>query len=126
MNTTHNLRRGIVGLATTLLVSGGLGLAGLGLGAGTAQAAAGPYTWCPGQVWPSPDDAAVRNAWNGEKDEITWDWNVCHSFYIMAAPGNVGAPAIWEGNDPPSTPPKSPGCIGLFPLPGEDPSHCFI
>jgi hypothetical protein len=39
MNTTHTLRRGIVGLTTAVLVSGGLGLAGLAL-AGTAQAPA--------------------------------------------------------------------------------------
>ena len=44
------MKRLIVGLATTVLVSGGLGLAALGLGAGTAQALPdGPYTWCPGQ-----------------------------------------------------------------------------
>jgi hypothetical protein len=33
--------------ATTVLVSGGLGLAGLGLGAGIANAG-GAYQWCPG------------------------------------------------------------------------------
>ena len=36
------MKRVIVGLATTVLVSGGLGLAGLGLGAGTAQAVCSP------------------------------------------------------------------------------------
>ena len=34
-------------LATTVLLSGGLCLAGLGLGAGIAHAE-GPYQWCPG------------------------------------------------------------------------------
>jgi hypothetical protein len=33
-----SVKLGIAGLATTLLVSGGLGLAALGLGAGAAQA----------------------------------------------------------------------------------------
>jgi hypothetical protein len=39
----------IAGLATTLLVSGGLGLAGLGLGAGAAHAddRYGPHTVVP-------------------------------------------------------------------------------
>jgi hypothetical protein len=40
------MKRLIVGLATSVLVSGGLGLAGLG--AGTAQAYTGPFRWCPG------------------------------------------------------------------------------
>jgi hypothetical protein len=34
-------------LATTVVLSGGLGLAGLGLGAGIANAG-GAYQWCPG------------------------------------------------------------------------------
>ncbi|WP_454788737.1 hypothetical protein [Mycolicibacterium lutetiense] len=33
--------------ATTLLVAGGLALAGLALGVGAAHAG-GPYQWCPG------------------------------------------------------------------------------
>ena len=38
MNTTHNVKRLVMGLATSLLVSGGLALAGLELAVGTAQA----------------------------------------------------------------------------------------
>ena len=40
-----SMEQGIAGFARTVLVSGGLGLAGLGLVAGTAQAAppSGPY-----------------------------------------------------------------------------------
>jgi hypothetical protein len=73
------------GLATAALVSGGLGLAGFGLAAGTAQAQPAPmvcqdpnsppgpenfctYQWCPG----SP---VMRNMPN-------WDMNVCHPWYF--------------------------------------------
>jgi len=54
-----------VGLATTALVTGGLGLAGLGLASGTAQADIGPvpplYHWCPGDFW----DPGWGNNWDG-------------------------------------------------------------
>ena len=36
------------------LLSGGIAVAGLGLGSGTAQATAGPFTWCPGQSMDPP------------------------------------------------------------------------
>jgi hypothetical protein len=68
----------IVGFATALLVSGGSGLAGLEVAAGTAQA----YTcngigvcsmqWCPGQTLPARD--------------VVWDMSVCHDYYS----GTVG------------------------------------
>jgi hypothetical protein len=61
----------IAGLATAALVSGGLGLAGLGLAAGTAQAQPSfvPLaTWCPGQPVPG-------------YPPVVWDMNVCHDYY---------------------------------------------
>jgi hypothetical protein len=62
-NNLRSMKQGIAGLATTLLLFGGLGLAVLGLGAGTAQAAppSSPYTWCPGDVnFPRfPGDSAI-------------------------------------------------------------------
>jgi hypothetical protein len=57
-----------MGLATTALVTGGLGLAGLGLASGPAQAEPGPfpsYHWCPGDFWDS--------GWG-----FNWDGGVCH------------------------------------------------
>jgi hypothetical protein len=57
-----------VGVATTMLFSGGLGLAGLGPAMGTAQAEPGfapRYHWCPGDDW--------RPEWG-----FNWDWGNCH------------------------------------------------
>jgi hypothetical protein len=48
-NNPGFMKRLVVGLATTVAVSGGLGLASLGL-AGTAQAFDRPHRWCPGKV----------------------------------------------------------------------------
>jgi hypothetical protein len=68
-----------VGLATTALVTGGLGLAGLGLASGIAQAEPGPlpaYHWCPGDFW----DPGWGDNWEGggchddfHRDADGWD-----------------------------------------------------
>jgi hypothetical protein len=122
------MKRLIVRLATTVLVSGGLGLAGLAL-AGTAQAIPG---WCPGD----PPNWAPGGP-PGSSSVVHWDWNVCHNYHY-ASDGVVdddtgifypygGDPRPWV--QPPLAPASSPGgpeCIGLFPLPGVDPSHCVI
>jgi hypothetical protein len=64
---------------TTVAISGGLALAGLGLAAGTAQAdpfAAQPHSWCPGQALPF--------------NNIQWDIGVCHTWYTVPfGQGNV-------------------------------------
>ena len=83
-------------LAATVLVSGGLSLAGLGLAAATAKAD-GPHRWCPGDPKNMP---YVVN------DEVDWDWNVCHTWYpTNYGQGNVtmaGRPtSIWDGDNPP-------------------------
>jgi hypothetical protein len=102
------MRRLIVGLATTVLVSGGLGLAGLGLGAGTAQANIGPYHWCPGghDRLPSPN--------------VVWDMTVCHTYWIVAfGLGNTddGLPThdLWDGDNPPAPPPANPCPPSILP-----------
>lgn len=102
------MRRVMVGLATAVMVSAGLGPAGLGLGAGTAYALTGPFQWCPGQPLP---------AWG-----LVWDMSVCHSYYKVGyGQGNVdnsvgyppGSPNIWDGDNPPppNVMPCAPYCL---------------
>jgi hypothetical protein len=62
------MRKIFVGLAATMVATGGLGLAGLGLASGTAQADIGPvpmYHWCPGDFW--------DQGWG-----FNFDWFNCH------------------------------------------------
>ena len=61
----RSMKRGIAGLATTVLLSGGLGLAGLGLSAGIAEALP---SWCPGQPLPNPN--------------VNWDMGLCHYYSV--------------------------------------------
>jgi hypothetical protein len=116
-NTVRSMKPAIAGLATTLLVSGGLGLAGLGLAAGTAQAepglapqfhspvpaVKGPYQWCPGDPLPYNDS------------NVVWDMGVCHTWYGVdyGFQANRGQ-FVYEGD----TPPPNLGCIPLLCLPG--------
>jgi hypothetical protein len=115
-----SMKMGIARLATTLMVCGGLGLAGLGPGAASAHAddRYGPHQWCPGQSmdWPS-----------GPWDRVDWDMDVCHTWYVVGiGQGNVperfGGPSnIWDGDNPPPPPscavPDVPPCV-MF-IPGE-------
>jgi hypothetical protein len=112
----------IAGLATAALVSGGLDLAGLGLGAGTAHADRSGR-WCPGQD-------LLGSTGPGD---VVWDMHVCHTWsFVGYGPGpdyvglgNVpersGNPSvIWDGDNPPGTTPpqcNAPGLppCGLFP-----------
>jgi hypothetical protein len=112
------MKSGIAGLATSLLVCGSLGLAGLGLAAAAAQAdpglapqfrgpipaaPRGPYQWCPGDPLPYHDDTVV------------WDMSVCHTWYAVdyGFQANRGQ-FVYEGD----TPPPNLGCISLLCLPG--------
>jgi hypothetical protein len=77
--------------ATTVVLSGGLGLAVLGLAAGTAHAD-GPYQWCPG------DDLSAFGS-----SRPNWNVNVCHTYYtVPTGLGNV-SPGIWADSPPPSS-----------------------
>jgi len=98
-------------IAMTALVAGGLGLSGLGLAAGPAQAdpwpgcekEAGPCHWCPGDEAP--------HTGNHVTDPVVWDWNVCHTYwYVYPGQGNV-ANLIWDGDDPPPPPPPGPPAL---------------
>jgi hypothetical protein len=122
------MKRAIVGLATTVLLSGALGLAGLG--AGTAQACNGvwgecgygPNRWCPGD--------SLYSDQGGPDNESMWDMGVCHTWYRVAqGAGNVPVPerpgsnenssTVWDGPDPPPPAgPPPPAPPGLPPPPG--------
>ena len=73
------MTRRTAGRATAALISGGIGVAAFGLGAGIAQAE-DPYygstpsfgTWCPGQPVP------------GSFTQVNWDWNVCHDYTTVS------------------------------------------
>lgn len=116
-----------VGVATTILVSGALGLACL-VSAGAAQAGCepghvgnvcgyGPNRWCPG-------DSLYMDR-GGPYQGVQWDMNVCHTWYRVAqGAGNVGEGPhnqsdVWEGPDPPPpAPAPAPAPPGLPPPPG--------
>jgi hypothetical protein len=86
-------RMGVSGLA-----AGCLAAAALGLGAGTANAG-GPYTWCPGQSMTSGIDTEKHTGAPG--GSVTWDMNVCHTWwYVNSGSGNID-PGVWDGDNPP-------------------------
>jgi hypothetical protein len=99
MNVTRNTKRIIV----AAMLSGSVAAVGLGVGAGTAEAANG--RWCPGQSMALPTGPG--------KDSI-WDMSVCHDWYqVRYGQGNVanywGTPsAIWADSPPPPPPPPGP------------------
>ena len=110
-NNVRSMKIRIAGLATTVVLSGGLGIAALVLGVGTAQAEPGfaplshdpldnysvPHQWCPGQPLPMND--------------VRWDMGVCHTWFWVpvGGMGNVGQ-FVWEGDQPP--PHGPPPCYG--------------
>jgi hypothetical protein len=116
-NNVRSMTRRIVGLATTVALTVGLGLAVLELAASTARAepgfalsqgphgpipaARGPYQWCPGQNLPETD--------------VVWDMNICHTWYWVdySFQANRGE-FVYEGDNPP----PNLGCIPLLCLPG--------
>jgi hypothetical protein len=106
MNTARALKRIVAGV----LLSGGVAVAGFGVAGGTAQAgpslapqyrgpfgAGGPYHWCPGDDPKGGPGQPFTNRPN-------WDWNICHTYYVVpAGKGNV-SPGIWDGDNPPPPP----------------------
>ena len=92
MNTTHNMKRLVVGLTMAVLASGGLGLAGLDLAAGTAHA--GAYHWCPGDPPITgfiPDPADPLHTVIPGPIYPDWDTTVCHDYAIKGG-------QVLEGN----------------------------
>jgi hypothetical protein len=120
------MRRIVLGLATAVVVSGG----GLSLGAGAAHAGDGddcgpaafvngvcwgPNRWCPG-------DSLFHLTQNHIHDPVTWDMNVCHTYYHVALEDGNQGQGIYEGPDPP--PPQAPP-ERLPPAPALPPGMCW-
>jgi hypothetical protein len=114
------MKRLTAGLATTTLVSAGMGLAALEL-AGVAHA--DPITWCPG------DGSTLREApWPD------FDWTRCHHWHYdtqAGLPGNVdddtGIFHPWPGFPVgPSPHPTNPLCIGEVLIGPGDPRLCLL
>jgi hypothetical protein len=111
----------VAGLATAALVSGGVGLAGLGVGTAHADddygpaamvngICDGPNQWCPG-------DSLFHLTQNHVYNPVTWDMNVCHTYWHVAPDQANQGQGIYEGPDPP--PPMAPpmGWPGGPPMP---------
>jgi hypothetical protein len=106
MDVTHALKRGVVGLATTAVVSMGLGAAGMAV-AGTAQAWPGPApetTWCPGQnkpatePWPGFYATGCHHYHGSNQGLVDEDTGIVHPFPALApAPPR---PPNWCPGDP--------------------------
>jgi hypothetical protein len=104
MNVTAPGKRVLGRVAAAALASGALGLAGLGLGAGIAQAGycpSDPPDWAPG----GPPNSSF----------VHWDWNVCHDYHY--GPTGVvddDTGFVWlypDGPIAPAGPPAPPGQI---------------
>jgi len=97
VNTAHTMKRVIAGA----LLSGGVAVAGLVLGAGTAQAQPGfsqGTEWCPGQHWEwlvSPP--------------ADWDMSACHNVKVEGH--HDGSFTVSEDTIPPK-PPAPPTLMG--------------
>jgi hypothetical protein len=104
------MNRLFVGVATAALMSGGA--FAVGPGAGTAQAidncspaamvgvvCYGPNHWCPG-------DSLLYLTQNHVHDPVTWDMNVCHTYWHVAPEDANQGQGIYEGPNPP--PPQTP------------------
>ncbi|MDQ1751703.1 MAG: hypothetical protein QOE71_2759 [Pseudonocardiales bacterium] len=119
-NGPRFMKRVIVGFATTVLVSGGLGLTGLGVGIAHADDDCAPATrvdgrcygpnhWCPG-------DSLFHLTQNHVYAPVTWDMNVCHTYYHVAPDQANQGQGIYEGPNPPPPvgppPPMPPAIVG--------------
>jgi hypothetical protein len=114
------VKRGFARLAAAMLLPGGVALAVLGPGAGTAQAYKyGPFQWCPGQAM--PNDPPRSDA------ELVWDMGICHTYYFDYDVRTHAPAHYWEGPNlfptpipspaPPANPPNiADQCPGAIPF----------
>jgi hypothetical protein len=116
MGKTSRVKR----IVACALLCGGLGLAAAGLGAATAQATDGPFTWCPGQSmdWPVGPNNRFSDL------PYSWDMHVCHAWYtvdygygnvprIINGNSTLAGSETWDGDNPPPSNPSGVNC-GLF------------
>jgi hypothetical protein len=108
-------------MAMTALVSGGLGVAALGLGSGTANAYTyGPFQWCPGQDLPNDPPRP--------EGSLVWDTSVCHTYWFDWDVRTNAPAQYWEGENlfptpiPPPPRPLPPDCPPWSPFLA--PSRC--
>lgn len=113
----RQLSKRTAGLATRVVVAGGLGLALWGVTPAAAHAVPGPvliYHWCPGERWDP--------AWG-----FNWDWDDCHDDHHRdiddghhdrdwqggPPPPAWGPPPPWAP-PPPPPPPWAPAAIVIW------------
>ncbi len=112
------MKRIIVACATTVLVSGSWSLSGFGAGVAHADddcspptivngLCYGPNHWCPG-------DSLIHLTQNHVYDPVTWDMNICHTYYHVDIDQANQGQGIYEGPNPP--PPRIPA--PFIPPPG--------
>ena len=116
----RTMKRLFMGIATAALMSGGVVAPALGAGAAQADDCApaamvngvcyGPNQWCPG-------DSLLNLTQNHVYNPVTWDMNVCHTYWHVAPDQANQGQGIYEGPNPP--PPQAPpmGWPGGPPMP---------
>lgn len=106
-------------IAGTLL-SGGVAVTGLGLGAGTADARpTGPHQWCPGDSMQYQTNPRMAQH-SGPGPLYSWDPTICHTWYWLAPGGKGNVPFrgqlpsnVWDGDNPPYPLATVPDYAGL-------------
>jgi hypothetical protein len=102
------------------LLTGGVAVAGLGIGAVTAHAKpTGPHHWCPGDPMQYQTQPWLADH-TGPGPAYSWDMNICHTWFWLAN-GNQGnvpykgkLPSdVWDGENPPGPVAQLPDYGGL-------------
>ena len=86
------MKRPVGGVATALMMFGGLGIAAVGPAAGIAHA--GAFHWCPGN--PPPQGIIIDGSGHTQRVPIypAWDTSVCHDYVISGNHVEEGTPCI--------------------------------
>jgi hypothetical protein len=116
VNTDCTLKRIMAGA----LLSGGVAVAGLGLGAFTADARpTGPHHWCPGDSMQYQTQPWLADH-TGPGMGYSWDMNICHTWFWLGPGGKGNVPFdgklpsnVWDGDNPPGPLAQLPDYGGL-------------